>query len=123
MIRATVEHAVHRASVLALCPPIEKIADVDDEDVLFCWDGKPGARWWVEDLQAFLVGLLEEEGEAAEIGVCAGYICKYKLVNTLARCTKSKEINRCVKSDLKDQKRERKKKEEEKKKKRGTPPS
>ena len=63
---------MHGTTVKSPRPFLEEVADVEDECVGFGGHGDPGRGRRVPDLETAGGGLLEHEGDAAEVGVSAG---------------------------------------------------
>lgn len=71
VVTSDIQHTVHGAAVDSVGPAMQQIADVDNIAVLNRGDGDPGSGFGVEDLKAGSMGLLEEEGYAAKVGMGA----------------------------------------------------
>ena len=68
------DDAVARAAVVSARPFVHRVAHVDDVGVFDDWHGDPGVGGGVEDFETVGAGLLQEDGDAAEVGVVANCI-------------------------------------------------
>lgn len=71
LVTKRLDDPVSGAAVVPGGPFVHRVAHVDDVGVFFDGHGDPGLGWGVEDFEAFGARLLEEDGDAAEVGVVA----------------------------------------------------
>jgi hypothetical protein len=66
-----IHNPTQRTPVLAFRPLLKQIPNIHDQNIFFRGNWDPGVGAWVEDLKAVVIGLLEQDGDAAEVGVRA----------------------------------------------------
>lgn len=67
------DDAVTRTAIVPRRVLLHQVANVDDEASLNHGDGNPVLGGRVPDLQAFGAGLLQKNGDGAEISVCGDW--------------------------------------------------
>lgn len=71
-VTAGVDHTMQGGFIHASRPFAQKIADIDHEDILYCWDVEPFVL--MMNLETVLAWLLKENGQSAKVRVstCSG---------------------------------------------------
>lgn len=70
------DHTVSSAAVVPVSVAVHKITNVDHKGVLLGRDRDPCLSGWIPDFEAFGTKLLQENGNAAKIGMRANF-CSY----------------------------------------------
>ena len=71
LLACIVDYPMPSAAVVARCPPVHRVANVDHKGLLHHGHGDPGLGGRVPDLQASGAFLLQENGDASKVSVIA----------------------------------------------------